>query len=114
MVKIHEVCGVCECEYVSECVCVCVVYEAAERFYSSQTVVSVMCELGIEEKVVGPLHSVTGPEEKRVIIGNTFMTVADEVISDLQLEADSVYLAQGELHTQTLTQALTHSLTQGL
>ena len=56
--------------------CVCVVYDAGQRFYSSQTVVSVVCELGIEEKVTAPLHSVTSPEEKRVIIGNTFMKVS--------------------------------------
>ena len=58
------------------CVCVCVaVYEASQRFYSSQTVVSVVCELGIEDKITAPLHSTTSPEEKRVIIGNTFMKV---------------------------------------
>ena len=60
----------------SSIVCVCVVYDAGQRFYSAQTVVSVVCELGIEEKVTAPLHSVTSPEEKRVIIGNTFMKVS--------------------------------------
>jgi GMP synthase (glutamine-hydrolysing) len=81
------------------------VYDAGQRFYSAQTVVSVVCELGIEEKVTAPLHSVTSPEEKRVIIGNTFMKVADEVISDLQLDADSVYLAQGTLRPDLIESA---------
>ena len=50
-------------------------YEAGHRFYTAQTMVSVLSELGIEEKLTLPLQSVTSPEEKRVIIGNTFMKV---------------------------------------
>lgn len=51
------------------------VYDAAQRFYTAQTIISVHTELGVEEKVTLPLQSVTSPEEKRAIIGNTFMRV---------------------------------------
>ncbi|ORC87864.1 putative GMP synthase, putative,glutamine amidotransferase [Trypanosoma theileri] len=45
----------------------------------------------------GKLCEVIDPEEKRVIIGNTFMTVCDAVIKDLQLDLDNLLLAQGTL-----------------
>lgn len=44
-----------------------------------------------------PLHSTKNPEEKRRIIGDTFMKVADSLVVDLQLQVDNVYLAQGEV-----------------
>lgn len=37
------------------------------------------------------------PEEKRTIIGDTFMAVCDKVIKDLQLDMDNLILAQGTL-----------------
>ncbi|PWV04857.1 putative GMP synthase [Trypanosoma cruzi] len=45
----------------------------------------------------GKLCEVTDPEEKRVIIGNTFMSVCDTVIRDLQLDVNNLLLAQGTL-----------------
>ncbi|CAG9573878.1 putative GMP synthase [Leishmania major strain Friedlin] len=43
------------------------------------------------------LREVTDPEEKRNIIGNTFMTVCDRVIKELQLDVENLLLAQGTL-----------------
>lgn len=43
------------------------------------------------------LCETTDPEEKRNIIGNTFMTVCDRVVKELQLDVDHLLLAQGTL-----------------
>lgn len=43
------------------------------------------------------LCETTDPEEKRNIIGNTFMTVCDRVIKELQLDVNNLLLAQGTL-----------------
>lgn len=51
------------------------VCSAAHRFYTAHTIITVRTELGVEEKYTPPLQSVTNPEEKRAIIGNTFMRV---------------------------------------
>ena len=42
------------------------------------------------------LCHVTDPEDKRRIIGDTFMRVANKVIEDLSLNPDEVLLSQGE------------------
>ncbi len=44
------------------------------------------------------LNQTIEPEEKRNIIGDTFMKVANELIDDLNLQPDDVYLGQGRLH----------------
>ncbi|RNF00408.1 putative glutamine amidotransferase [Trypanosoma rangeli] len=43
------------------------------------------------------LCEVVDPEEKRVIIGNTFMSVCDAVVKDLKLDVNNILLAQGTL-----------------
>ncbi|KPA85592.1 putative GMP synthase putativeglutamine amidotransferase [Leptomonas pyrrhocoris] len=43
------------------------------------------------------LCETTDPEEKRNIIGNTFMKVCDRVIKELQLDVNNLLLAQGTL-----------------
>lgn len=52
------------------------VVSAALRFYTAQTIVTVTTPDGqTQQKMTPPLHSVTNPEEKRKIIGDTFMKV---------------------------------------
>lgn len=74
------------------------VIDASARFYNGTT------ELPIDRtnpakgkrktKILG--HTVL-PEEKRKIIGDTFMKVADEVVAELKLNPDDVFLGQGTL-----------------
>lgn len=45
------------------------------------------------------------PEEKRKIIGDVFVKVANEVISDLNLRPDEVFLAQGTLRPDLIESA---------
>lgn len=45
------------------------------------------------------------PEDKRKIIGDVFVKVANEVIRDLKLRADEVFLAQGTLRPDLIESA---------
>ncbi|KAJ1470985.1 hypothetical protein T484DRAFT_1845737, partial [Baffinella frigidus] len=51
----------------------------------------------VRGKLAGPLISTTSPEDKRMIIGDTFMRVTEAAVRDLKLDADRIYLAQGTL-----------------
>ncbi|VEN56421.1 unnamed protein product, partial [Callosobruchus maculatus] len=45
------------------------------------------------------------PEEKRKIIGDVFVRISDEIISDLNLNADEVFLGQGTLRPDLIESA---------
>ena len=82
------------------------VITASLKFYSGQTYVNYHAKDGsIQQQPTLPLHSVTNPEEKRKIIGDTFMKVVESVVSDLQLQADNLYLAQGTLRPDLIESA---------
>lgn len=46
---------------------------------------------------IGPLVECTAPEDKRMIIGDTFMRVTEDTVRKLGISADKVFLAQGTL-----------------
>lgn len=83
---------------------------AAHTFYSATTLMKVKAvdRFGapttrkIKTKM---LCQTTDPEEKRTIIGDTFMNVANELISDLNLSADEVFLGQGTLRPDLIESA---------
>ena len=52
----------------------------------------------LQQQMTAPLHAVTNPEEKRKIIGDTFIKVADEALVELDLQANEIFLAQGEFN----------------
>ena len=52
-----------------------------------------------------PLKSCVEPEQKRRIIGDTFMHVAEAAIRDLDLSPEDVYLAQGTLRPDLIESA---------
>ncbi len=58
-----------------------------------------------DDKLIGPLNHVTNPEEKRLIIGNTFMRIADQAVKDLNLDFDNIVLAQGTLRPDLIESA---------
>lgn len=45
------------------------------------------------------------PEEKRKIIGDTFMKITNEILKDLQLNPDDVFLCQGTLRPDLIESA---------
>lgn len=73
------------------------VVDAAEIFYHATTI--------INDQEVGPLNQVTDPEEKRKIIGDTYIKVAEQAIADWQLNPDNVVLAQGTLRPDLIESA---------
>lgn len=59
----------------------------------------------INGKRTKKLSETTNPEEKRKIIGDTFIKVAQQAIEDLGLSADEVILAQGTLRPDLIESA---------
>lgn len=59
----------------------------------------------INGKRTKKLFETTNPEEKRKIIGDTFITVAQQAIEELGLSADDVVLAQGTLRPDLIESA---------
>ena len=49
----------------------------------------------------------TAPEEKRKIIGDTFMRVAEKAIAKFNLQPEEVFLAQGTLRPDLIESAST-------
>jgi len=54
---------------------------------------------------VGPLHSVMQPEEKRKIIGDTFVKVTNNIMKQLNLDPEHTFLAQGTLRPDLIESA---------
>ncbi|MBI5135351.1 glutamine-hydrolyzing GMP synthase [Candidatus Uhrbacteria bacterium] len=73
------------------------VVDASQTFYHATTVIG--------SEPTQPLNQVLAPEEKRKIIGNTYMHVVDEVMNDLGLVPNDVYLAQGTLRPDLIESA---------
>lgn len=77
------------------------VYNACGLFLNATTV--------IDGQRTPPLHQVTDPEIKRVIIGDTFMTVQERMSKILGLDKKSYLLAQGTLHTDLIESGSEHA-----
>ncbi len=73
------------------------VIDASEEFYSATTKIDGQETLQLR-------HSIS-PEDKRRIIGDTFMRVAEKAIRDLDLDPSKVYLAQGTLRPDLIESA---------
>ncbi|KAG8344628.1 Glutamine amidotransferase class I Peptidase C26 NAD synthase GMP synthase C terminal domain [Trypanosoma vivax] len=69
--------------------------DASEQFAQAST--EMPAKRGREAYRTGKLCEVTEPEEKRVIIGNTFMSVCDAVMKEMNLDVNNLLLAQGTL-----------------
>lgn len=69
--------------------------DAASQFAEARTEMPV--KGGREAYTTRRLCEAVEPEEKRTIIGNTFMSICDEVIKSMNLDVGSLLLAQGTL-----------------
>jgi len=76
------------------------------------TIMEAGAEGGNIEKKTGLLCQVVDPEIKRKIIGDTFMSVANRIVEDLQLDPTKVLLGQGTLRPD-LIESASHMATQG-
>lgn len=73
------------------------VVQAEEQFLGGTTIV--------DGKVTPPLREVDDPETKRRIIGDTFMKVREQVLSELELDPEQTVLAQGTLRPDLIESA---------
>ncbi len=74
-----------------------VVVDASNDFYNGTS--------EFKGRIVGPLKKITNSEEKRAIIGDTFMRVSKKAIQDLKLDPKDVILAQGTLRPDLIESA---------
>lgn len=73
------------------------VINAKYRFMYGTTVAPLDKKDPVRTRITKMLCKVSDPEEKRRIIGDVFMEVANEFIESLNLEPDQILLAQGTL-----------------
>jgi GMP synthase (glutamine-hydrolysing) len=81
------------------------VIKAAHQFYNATTMIPIDKNDPIRKKVTLPLCRITSPEEKRQIIGDTFINISQEIIADLKLKPEDVFLGQGTLRPDLIESA---------
>ncbi|KAM7413380.1 hypothetical protein PAMA_020666 [Pampus argenteus] len=82
------------------------VVNAAHTFYNGTTTLPISEEDRTPRKRISKtLNMTTNPEEKRKIIGDTFVKVANEVIGEMNLNPEEVFLAQGTLRPDLIESA---------
>ncbi|XP_055502259.1 GMP synthase [glutamine-hydrolyzing] isoform X2 [Leucoraja erinacea] len=82
------------------------VINAAHAFYNGTTTLPISEEDRTPRKRISKtLNMTTNPEEKRKIIGDTFVKVANEVIGEMNLKPEEVFLAQGTLRPDLIESA---------
>eukprot|EP00124_Ichthyophonus_hoferi_P001272 Ihof_evm9s62 gene=Ihof_evmTU9s62 len=77
------------------------VVDASENFYNGTTLIGKNSDRYETPK----LKETAEPEEKRKIIGDTFMKVGEQVIKEYKLNPDEVFLAQGTLRPDLIESA---------
>lgn len=82
------------------------VVDASHAFYNATTMASGdRNSIGAQKQKTRMLCQTTDPEEKRKIIGDTFMNVANELIAEMNLNPDDVFLGQGTLRPDLIESA---------
>lgn len=82
------------------------VINAARSFSEGNTIVPIdKHEINSRTKITKMLCMTADPEEKRKIIGDVFVKISDEIISDLNLKTEEVFLAQGTLRPDLIESA---------
>jgi len=82
------------------------VINASHTFYNSTTIIPTPQPDGTVRKCQTKILCQTvHPEEKRRIIGDTFMTVANDLIEELKLKPEDVFLGQGTLRPDLIESA---------
>lgn len=82
------------------------VIKAASNFSEGTTVVPIdKSESNTRTIITKMLCMTSNPEEKRKIIGDVFVKISDEIIADLNLKADEVFLVQGTLRPDLIESA---------
>lgn len=78
---------------------------ASLQFYNATTTIPVSRDEPNKKYATKILCQTTAPEEKRKIIGDTFVRIADEIVRDLNLNPADVFLGQGTLRPDLIESA---------
>ncbi|KAK6630444.1 hypothetical protein RUM43_014789 [Polyplax serrata] len=81
------------------------VVNAAQQFLEGSTKMTADNKPGWKVRQTKMLCQTTNPEEKRKIIGDIFVNVANEIIAELNLRPDEVFLGQGTLRPDLIESA---------
>ena len=83
------------------------VITAAQQFYNGTTSIPVnRKDPKSPKRITKTLNMITNPEEKRKVIGDMFMRIADEVCMELNLKPEDTILAQGKVSKSNYGNAL--------
>lgn len=84
------------------------VINASSTFLEGTTIVPLdKNEPNLRTRITKMLCMISDPEEKRKIIGDVFVKITDEIISELNLKPEEVLLAQGTLRPDLIESAST-------
>lgn len=78
---------------------------ASLQFYNATTTIPISREEPNKKYVTKILCQTTAPEEKRKIIGDTFVRLADTIVRELNLNPAEVFLGQGTLRPDLIESA---------
>lgn len=82
------------------------VIKAGSNFSEGTTVVPIDKQEGNSRtRITKMLCMTSNPEEKRKIIGDIFVKISDEIVADLNLKAEEVFLGQGTLRPDLIESA---------
>jgi GMP synthase (glutamine-hydrolysing) len=76
------------------------VFDATQIFLTATTTINGQETL--------PLNQCTEPEHKRKIIGDTYIRVAEQALSEMDIPRDDIFLVQGSLRPDLIESASTH------
>lgn len=82
------------------------VIKAASNFSEGTTIVPIdKVDGNTRTRITKMLCMTVNPEEKRKIIGDVFVKISDEIIADLNLKVEEVFLVQGTLRPDLIESA---------
>jgi len=82
------------------------VLTASHTFYNASTTVPMdPSNSNSRKRKTNTLNTTVNPEDKRKIIGDTFMKIANEFVDELNLKPEDVYLGQGTLRPDLIESA---------
>lgn len=83
------------------------VIDASDAFYNATTTLDRNAKRSASAEMTPPLKQAIEPEQKRRIIGDTFVIVAEQQIAEMGLTSEDMYLAQGTLRPDLIESAST-------